>query len=79
MVTTAAGQYKHFKEAIQSALVQYMNTEDSLNECRMLLKSISSVHVPAAYKAFQCNFVRSILLSGILTFSSRCQRALDTH
>ena len=45
-------QYKHFKQAIESAMVQCRNTEGSLDEYRMHLKGISSVHIPAAYKLF---------------------------
>lgn len=54
MANSGCGQqYKHFKQAIQSAMVQCRNTDGSLDEYRMLLKGISSVHIPAAYKWFQ--------------------------
>lgn len=42
-------QYKHFKQAIQSTMFECRNTEGSLVEYRMLLKGISSPHIPAAY------------------------------
>lgn len=66
-------QYKHFKQAIHSAMVECRNTDGSLDEYRMLLKGISSIHIPAAYKWLLRRFVRSILREGTLTFRSGCQ------
>lgn len=51
----------------------------SLDEYRMLLKGISSVHILAAYKSFEWKFVCSILLQRTLTFSSGRLEILDTH
>lgn len=66
-------QCKHFMQVIclhESAEVACWTPE----EYRTLLKGISSVHVPAAYRSFRWKLVCTIQLQGALTFSSACQK-----
>lgn len=63
-------QCKHFMQAIWSAKVACWTPD----EYRTLLKGISSVHVPAAYRSFRWKLVCTIQLQGALTFSSACQK-----